>query len=91
MSGLAVGCIYGLVAIGFTAVYNATHIFNFAQGETAMLAAAGLIAAGVPLIVAQLLAVAFAALVDAGIERVAIRPIGNDVTRGIIITNCDRD
>lgn len=89
VSGLVVGCIYGLVAIGFTAVYNATHIVNFAQGETSMLAAlaaASLIALGTPLVVALVLAVGFVALVNVAIEKVAIRPIGNDVTRGIIIT-----
>lgn len=39
VSGLVVGCIYGLVAIGFTAVYNVTNIVNFAQGEVSMLGA----------------------------------------------------
>ena len=38
-SGLAMGAIYGLVALGFTLIWNAVGIVNFAQGELVMLAA----------------------------------------------------
>lgn len=38
-SGLAMGCIYGLVALSFVLVYNATGALNFAQGELVMLGA----------------------------------------------------
>ncbi|MDP9096021.1 MAG: branched-chain amino acid ABC transporter permease, partial [Pseudomonadota bacterium] len=31
-SGLALGSIYGLVALGFTVIFKATEVFNFAQG-----------------------------------------------------------
>jgi branched-chain amino acid transport system permease protein len=37
VSGITVGSIYALVAIGFTLVYRASDIFNFAQGEYVML------------------------------------------------------
>ena len=37
ISGLVVGCIYALVAIGFTMIYNATDTVNFAHGESLML------------------------------------------------------
>lgn len=36
-SGLAVGAVYGLVAIGFAVIYKATRVINFAQGEMMML------------------------------------------------------
>lgn len=39
VSGLAMGAIYGLVALGFTLIWNAVGIVNFAQGELVMLAA----------------------------------------------------
>ncbi|MCL4370862.1 MAG: branched-chain amino acid ABC transporter permease [Chloroflexi bacterium] len=39
ISGLAMGAIYGLVALGFTLIWNAVGIVNFAQGELVMLAA----------------------------------------------------
>src|ERR1700680_3187725 len=39
LSGLAVGCIYGLVALGFVLIYKATELVNFAQGDLMMLGA----------------------------------------------------
>ncbi len=33
ISGLCTGCIYGLIALAFTTIYNSTKIVNFAQGE----------------------------------------------------------
>jgi branched-chain amino acid transport system permease protein len=39
LSGLAVGCIYGLVALGFVLIYKATELVNFAQGDVMMLGA----------------------------------------------------
>jgi branched-chain amino acid transport system permease protein len=39
IGGLVVGCIYALVAIGFTVIYNATETVNFAGGESLMLGA----------------------------------------------------
>ena len=35
-SGLTVGAIYALVALGFTLIYNASNVINFAQGEFIM-------------------------------------------------------
>ena len=51
-SGVTVGAVYALVALGFTIIYNASDVVNFAQGEFVMLG--GMItwfahAAGVPL------------------------------------------
>ena len=89
ISGLVVGCIYGLIATGFTAIYNATHIVNFAQGESSMLAAlcaAGLVASGANLVTAIAVSVIGVAILNILVERTAIRRIGPDVTRGIIIT-----
>lgn len=39
VSGIAVGAIYGLVAMGFALTYKATGLVNFAQGEVSMLIA----------------------------------------------------
>lgn len=39
INGLAVGCIYGLVALGFVLIYKAGEVVNFAQGEMMMLGA----------------------------------------------------
>lgn len=39
LSGLAMGCIYGLVALGYVFIWNSMRIINFAQGEFLMFAA----------------------------------------------------
>ena len=39
ISGLAVGSIYGLVALGFVVVFKSTEVFNFAQGDLVMVGA----------------------------------------------------
>ena len=37
VTGISIGGIYGMAAIGFNIIYNATGIINFAQGEFLML------------------------------------------------------
>ena len=39
VGGIAVGCVYGLTALGFVMIYKATEVLNFAQGELMMVAA----------------------------------------------------
>jgi branched-chain amino acid transport system permease protein len=60
VSGLTVGAIYALVALGFTLIYNASDVVNFAQGEFVMLGGMVTVSAGsagVPLVLAAVLAV----------------------------------
>lgn len=76
-SGLTVGAIYALVGLGFTLIYKASDIINFAQGEFVMLGGmitvfAGL--AGVPLPLAALIAVAATTAVGLALHRFAIEP-----------------
>lgn len=81
VSGVTVGSIYGLVALGFTLVFNATGIINFAQGQFVMLG--GLLATTFtntldwPLPAAVVTAILLTAAIGAGIEVVAIHPIRN--------------
>ena len=39
LSGLASGCVYGLIALGFVLIYKATEAINFAQGDMMMFGA----------------------------------------------------
>lgn len=39
INGIAIGCIYGLIALGFVLIYKATEVVNFAQGEMMMIGA----------------------------------------------------
>jgi branched-chain amino acid transport system permease protein len=76
-SGLTVGAVYALVALGFTLIYNASGVINFAQGEFVMLGGMATVfgaAAGFPLPVAALLAVALAVAAGLMLDRFAIRP-----------------
>jgi len=89
-SGVTVGAVYALVALGFTLIYNASDVVNFAQGEFVMLG--GMItwaayAAGVPLPLAALLAIVGTAAFGVAINKFAIEPArGAPVVSLIIIT-----
>jgi branched-chain amino acid transport system permease protein len=89
-SGLTSGAIYALAALGFAIIYNASHVINFAQGEFIMIGGmttASLVAAGVPLPVAAIVAVIAAMLVGAALEKFAVEPArGADVVTLVIIT-----
>lgn len=39
VAGVAIGCIYALIALGFVLIYKATEVVNFAQGDVMMLGA----------------------------------------------------
>ncbi len=81
VSGLGIGCVYGLIGIGFCVIYNASGIVNFAQGAFVMLGGMvtqSLMASqGLPLIPAALVAVALVALGGVGLERLVVRPLWN--------------
>ena len=69
--GLALGAIYGMVALGFTIVYNSTGVINFAHGELVMvggLLSITLVNTGVPLLPSALIAALAAGLVGLVIE-----------------------
>jgi branched-chain amino acid transport system permease protein len=89
-SGITSGSIYALTALGFTLVYNATDIINFAQGELVMLGgmtAISLYGVGLPLPLAFVGAVLIVALVAVAMEQLAIRPLmGKGVMAQIIAT-----
>ena len=90
MSGLTVGAVYALVALGFTLIYNASDVVNFAQGEFVMLGGMVTVfvaAAGVPLPLAALIAVIVAVAVGLLLYWLAIEPArGAPAVTLIIIT-----
>lgn len=89
-SGLTVGAVYALVALGFTLIYNASGVVNFAQGEFVMLGGmvtVTLHAAGAPLWLAAVAAIPLVALVGVLLNKLAIEPArGASVVALIIIT-----
>ena len=90
-TGVTVGSIYAMVAVGFNIIYNVTDIINFAQGEFVMLG--GLImvfftvTAKLPLPLAFVLTIAAVTAVGALMERFTINPLKNaSVLTMIIVT-----
>lgn len=89
VNGLTLGCVYGLIALGYTMVYGILELINFAHGEIYMIGAyIGVIGLGmwqltgitgvgpIPLMIGLiLLAVIFAALWGVAVERFAYRPL----------------
>jgi branched-chain amino acid transport system permease protein len=90
LSGVTIGATYALVALGFTLIYNASHVINFAQGEFLMIggmASVFLLQAGLPLPLAIAGAVGLAVATGLALEKFAVEPARNaDVVTLIIIT-----
>jgi branched-chain amino acid transport system permease protein len=90
VSGLTVGAVYALVALGFTLIYNASDVVNFAQGEFVMLGGMVTVfasAAGLALPLAAALAILVAVAVGLLLHRLAIEPArGASAVTLIIIT-----
>jgi len=89
-SGLTVGAIYALIALGFTLIFNTSKVINFAQGEFVMLGgmtAAFAVAAGIALPIAVLLALVVTIIFGILLYRLAIAPArGASPVTLIIIT-----
>ncbi|MBN9427381.1 MAG: branched-chain amino acid ABC transporter permease [Burkholderiales bacterium] len=91
VSGLAVGAIYGLVAMSFAVIFKATGIVNFAQGEMGMLTAyttwSLVMAMGTGGVMAVLLAVCVGAVLGLVCERLIMRPmLGEPVLSVVLVT-----
>jgi branched-chain amino acid transport system permease protein len=81
LTGITIGTIYGMVALGFNIIYNATGIINFAQGEFVMLGGIVMVwlttAFKIPLLPGFFLAIALVTVIGALFERLAIYPLKN--------------
>jgi len=78
LSGLSVGCIYALVALGLVLVANVTGVFNFAQGDYVMVGGmimAATAAAGWPLALGVLASMVVVAAVAVLQERLTVAPV----------------
>jgi len=90
-TGVSVGVIYGLIAVGFVLIYKSSQIFNFAQGEMVMVGAflmwTFLVAVGTPLWLGIILVFGIVGLAGYGLERFPLRPmIGQPILATIMIT-----
>src|SRR5947209_12170494 len=90
-AGIALGCIYALIGLGFSIIYKATDVINFAQGEL-LLVGAYIISAGVfewhlGFFVALLLGIFVTAAIGLLFERFILRRmLGRPVFSILMIT-----
>lgn len=89
VSGIAQGCIYGLIALSFVLIYKATETVSFVQGDIMMMGAflafIVMTVFGVPFWLTVILVIAAIALVGVLIEKVAIRPILGEPVFSIVM------
>jgi branched-chain amino acid transport system permease protein len=91
VSGVAVGCVYALVALGFVLIFKATDVVNFAHGEVMMIGAfLGLTFIDVlhfPYWLAVVAAVACMTAFGALLNRFLLRPLaGQGILAVIVVT-----
>jgi branched-chain amino acid transport system permease protein len=99
VSGVFVGCVYGLLAVGLVLTYRSSRIINFAYGETGMLAAfiyfdirlgtdtTAAVATDHGILVALPAAIVFGALIGVAMEWAIARPIrANPTLNGMVGT-----
>ena len=79
ISGISLGCVYGLIALGFVLIYKATEMVNFAQGDMMMFGAfigytlIGVV--GLPFYIGVLATILVMAVFGMIIERLVLRPM----------------
>jgi branched-chain amino acid transport system permease protein len=97
INGLTLGCVYAVVALGYTMVYGIIQLINFAHGEVVMIGAmvafsviTALAGSAVPPLIIVLLGILAAipacALVGYTVERIAYRPLRNAPRLAPLIT-----
>ena len=80
ISGISLGSVYAIIALGYTMVYGIAKMLNFAHGDVIMVGAYVVFystAAGMPAIPAVLLSIVICTVLGMAIEAVAYRPLRN--------------
>lgn len=89
ITGLTVGSIYAMVAIGFNIIYNVTEVINLAQGEFVMLGGLVMVSlhvtVGLPILLAFPLTIIIVFIVGMLLDRLAISPIRQPSVLTLII------
>ncbi len=90
ISGLNLGSIYALIALGYTMVYGIAKMLNFAHGDVIMIGAYSVIVTvsslGLPPVIAILIGIAFCALLGVSIEFLAYKPLRKASSLAVLIT-----
>ena len=90
ISGLSLGSIYALMALGYTMVYGIAKMLNFAHGDIIMVGAYAVVTSvltlGMPPLVAILISIAVCALLGITVEFLAYRPLRQAPPLAVLIT-----
>ena len=76
LTGMTIGSIYAIVALGFVTIYSVTKVINLAQGEFVMLGGLtmySLSSAGMPYWLGFIVTIIFVSIIGWGMEFVLIR------------------
>ena len=77
--GIAMGCVYALIALGFVLIYKASEVINFAQGDLMMIGAFIVFTAAnqlrLPFFLGVVIALVVMALFGKAIDRLVLRPL----------------
>lgn len=88
-TGITIGTIYGMVALGFNIIYSATGIINLAQGEFVMLGGMMMVyltaIIKLPMVVSFFLSILIVTMIGAAFERAAIHPLKSPSVLTLII------
>ena len=90
VSGISLGSIYALIALGYTMVYGIAKMLNFAHGDVIMIGAYIIYIlatdAGVPAFVSVLASILVCTVLGVIIEKVAYKPLRNASSLAVLIT-----
>ena len=90
ISGISLGSVYAIIALGYTMVYGIAKMLNFAHGDVIMIGGyvsfCAMFYLGLPNIVAVLLAVIVCTVLGVVIERLAYKPLRSAPSLAVLIT-----
>ncbi len=90
ISGLGLGSVYAIIALGYSMVYGIAKMLNFAHGDIIMAGAYAaffaMTAAGMPLLAAALISMVICTLLGVTIERLAYKPLRQASSLSVLIT-----
>ena len=90
ISGISLGSVYAIIALGYTMVYGIAKMLNFAHGDVIMIGGyvsfCAMFYLGLPSIVAVLMAVVVCTVLGIVIERLAYKPLRSAPSLAVLIT-----
>ena len=90
VTGITIGSIYAMVALGFNIIYNVTEAINFAQGEFVMLGGLVMVflrvGLNIPLVLSFPLTILIVTVAGALLDRLAIKPLREPSVLAMVIS-----